>query len=118
MLNLVGKRNWFYLFSFLLVMPGVISLLIPPRLKPGIEFTSGTTFSFRYAEPTTTDAGEEPALRPRPSGGARAAAPAITSSSCRQTRSKGRRDAGRRSGAPIRAREIEAALSQAARRIR
>jgi preprotein translocase subunit SecF len=55
MLNLVGKRNWFYLFSFLLVVPGVISLLIPPRLKPGIEFTSGTTFSFRYAEPATTD---------------------------------------------------------------
>jgi preprotein translocase subunit SecF len=55
MLNLVAKRNWFYLFSFLLVVPGVISLMIPPRLKPGIEFTSGTTFSFRYAEPTTSE---------------------------------------------------------------
>ncbi len=54
MLNLVSKRNWFYLFSFLLVIPGVISLTIPPRLKPGIEFTSGTTFSFRYADATTT----------------------------------------------------------------
>jgi preprotein translocase subunit SecF len=53
MLNLVAKRNWFYLFSFLLVIPGVISLLIPPRLQPGIEFTSGTTFSFRYAQATT-----------------------------------------------------------------
>jgi len=55
MLNLVSKRNWFYLFSALLVVPGVISLMIPPRLKPGIEFTSGTTFSFRYAEPTTSE---------------------------------------------------------------
>ena len=55
MLNLVSKRNWFYLFSALLVLPGVISLLISPRLKPGIEFTSGTTFSFRYAEPTTSE---------------------------------------------------------------
>jgi preprotein translocase subunit SecF len=53
MLNLVAKRNWFYLFSFMLVIPGVISLLIPPRLQPGIEFTSGTTFSFRYAQATT-----------------------------------------------------------------
>ncbi len=55
MLNLVSKRNWFYLFSFLLVIPGVISLMISPRLRPGIEFTSGTTFSFRYAQPTSTE---------------------------------------------------------------
>ena len=54
MLDLVSKRNWFYLFSFLLIVPGAISLMIPPRLKPGIEFTSGTTFSFRYAQDTTT----------------------------------------------------------------
>lgn len=52
-LNLVSKRNWFYLLSFLVIIPGVISLTIPPRLKPGIEFTSGTTFSFRYAQPAT-----------------------------------------------------------------
>ncbi len=49
MLDLVAKRNWFYLFSAILVIPGVISLMIPPRLKPGIEFTGGTTFSFTYA---------------------------------------------------------------------
>ena len=55
-LNLVARRNWFYLFSIALLIPGAISLLIVPRLKPGIEFTSGTTFSFRYAEPTSTDA--------------------------------------------------------------
>ncbi len=54
MLNLVAKRNWFYLFSFLLVIPGVVSLLIPPRLQPGIEFTSGTTFSFHYAQTATS----------------------------------------------------------------
>jgi preprotein translocase subunit SecF len=55
MLDLVAKRNWFYLFSFLLVVPGVISLMISPRLRPGIEFTSGTTFSFRYVEQTSSD---------------------------------------------------------------
>lgn len=55
MLNLVARRNWFYLFSALLVLPGVLSLMIPPRLRPGIEFTSGTTFSFRYAQTATTD---------------------------------------------------------------
>ena len=55
MLNLVEKRNWFFAASILLLIPGIISLLIPPRLKPGIEFTSGTTFSFRYAESVTSD---------------------------------------------------------------
>jgi preprotein translocase subunit SecF len=55
MLDLVARRNWFYLFSALILLPGVISLMIPPRLRPGIEFTSGTTFSFRYAQPATTD---------------------------------------------------------------
>ena len=38
------------------MIPGAISLLIPPRLQPGIEFTSGTTFSFRYAQPTSSEA--------------------------------------------------------------
>lgn len=56
MLNLVGRRNLFYLISLLVLIPGVISLLIPPRLKPGIEFTSGTTFSFRYADQTSSEA--------------------------------------------------------------
>jgi preprotein translocase subunit SecF len=55
MLDLVGKRNWFYLASIIILIPGVISLLVPPRLKPGIEFTSGTQFSFIYAEPATSD---------------------------------------------------------------
>ena len=55
MLNLVARRNWFYLASLLIVIPGVISLLIPPRLKPGIEFTSGTTFSFRTVEDTNSE---------------------------------------------------------------
>ncbi len=55
MLDLVSKRNWFYLISILFLVPGAISLLIAPRLKAGIEFTSGTTFSFRYAEQVTSD---------------------------------------------------------------
>lgn len=55
MLNLVAKRNWFFLVSLLVMIPGTISLLIPPRLKPGIEFTSGTTFSFRYTEQASTE---------------------------------------------------------------
>ncbi|MEX2247496.1 MAG: protein translocase subunit SecF [Dehalococcoidia bacterium] len=55
MRNLVAKRNWFYAISVLALIPGAISLMVPPRLKAGIEFTSGTTFAFRYAEPATSE---------------------------------------------------------------
>lgn len=47
-LDLVGKRGWFYLFSFLILLPGAIALAIPPSLKPGIDFSSGTTFTVRF----------------------------------------------------------------------
>ena len=52
-LDLVGKRGWFYLFSLLILLPGIISLAIPPRLKPGIDFSSGSTFTVRFQEPPT-----------------------------------------------------------------
>ncbi len=54
-LDLVGKRGWFYLFSFLVLLPGTISLMIPPSLKPGIDFSGGTEFSVRFQEPVTND---------------------------------------------------------------
>jgi preprotein translocase subunit SecF len=46
--DFVGKRHLFYLLSLLVLIPGVVSLLIPPALKPGIEFSSGSTFSVRF----------------------------------------------------------------------
>lgn len=50
MIDFVGKRNWFYLFSLLVLVPGVISLILPGGLHQGIEFSSGTTFSVRFAQ--------------------------------------------------------------------
>jgi preprotein translocase subunit SecF len=55
-LDLVGRRGWFYLFSFLMLLPGTIALFIPPSLKPGIDFTSGSTFTVRFEQPVTKDA--------------------------------------------------------------
>ncbi len=52
-LDLVGKRHWFYLFSALILLPGIISLLIPPRLDLGIDFSSGSEFTVRFQEPVT-----------------------------------------------------------------
>ena len=56
MFDFVRRRNWFYLLSLLVLVPGIISLLIPPRLKPGIEFTGGTTFTVRFAQSVHQDA--------------------------------------------------------------
>ena len=53
-LNIVGKRYWFFLFSALIIIPGLISLLVPPGLKLGVDFTGGTLWElqFQSAPPT------------------------------------------------------------------
>ena len=56
MFDFVGRRNFYYLLSLLVLVPGMISLLIPPSLKPGIEFTGGTTFTVRFAQSVHQDA--------------------------------------------------------------
>ena len=54
-LDLVGKRGWFYLFSLLILLPGAVSLLIPPRLSLGIDFSGGSEFTVRFEQPVTQD---------------------------------------------------------------
>ncbi len=56
MFDFVRRRDWFYLLSLLVLVPGIISLAIPPSLKPGIEFTGGTTFTVRFAQSVHQDA--------------------------------------------------------------
>ncbi len=48
MFDFVRRRNWYYLLSALVLLPGIISLIIPPGLKPGIEFTSGSMFEVSF----------------------------------------------------------------------
>ena len=48
MLDFVSKRYWYIVFSAILIIPGIISLLIPPGLKPGIEFTSGSLINIQF----------------------------------------------------------------------
>ncbi|MCL5958733.1 MAG: protein translocase subunit SecF [Chloroflexi bacterium] len=50
MLDIVGKRYWYFLFSLLIIIPGMISLLIPPSLNPGIEFTSGSMMTLKFEQ--------------------------------------------------------------------
>ena len=37
MIDFVGHRRWFYLFSLVFIVPGVISLLLPGGFNRGIE---------------------------------------------------------------------------------
>jgi preprotein translocase subunit SecF len=44
-LDFVGKRYWLALVSAIVIVPGVVFLIIAPGLKPGIDFTGGSTLT-------------------------------------------------------------------------
>ena len=54
-MDIVGKRRWYFVISAILILPGIISLIIPPALKPGIDFTSGTALTIRSQENLSED---------------------------------------------------------------
>jgi preprotein translocase subunit SecF len=54
-MNIVSKRGWYFLFSALLIVPGLISLISPPGwlslnsgLNAGIDFTSGSALNITF----------------------------------------------------------------------
>jgi preprotein translocase subunit SecF len=47
-LDFVGKRNWFFLLSLLVLLPGIVFLLIAPGLNPGIDFTGGSSTALEF----------------------------------------------------------------------
>ncbi len=54
-MDFVGKRIWFFLLSALILLPGVVFLIIAPGLKPGIDFTGGSTVMFEVTDSVTQD---------------------------------------------------------------
>ncbi len=52
MFNIVGKRNWYFAFSLILIVPGVISLLLW-GLNLSIDFTGGTELTLSYPQKIT-----------------------------------------------------------------
>ncbi|HEY3117162.1 MAG TPA: protein translocase subunit SecF [Chloroflexota bacterium] len=50
--DLVSRRYWFFLLSGIVILPGLISLVLPGGLRPGIEFSSGSIMTFRFETPT------------------------------------------------------------------
>ncbi len=60
MFDIVGKRNWYFALSLLITIPGLIFILLTPfsggsaGLKFSIDYTGGTTWSIRFADPNVT----------------------------------------------------------------
>lgn len=50
MLDFVGKRAWYFVFSLAVLVPGLISLAIPPGLRAGIDFSSGAALTVRFEQ--------------------------------------------------------------------
>jgi preprotein translocase subunit SecF len=48
MYDIVGKRRWYFLFSALITVPGLIFIILG-GLKPSVDFTGGTVWDIRYA---------------------------------------------------------------------
>jgi preprotein translocase SecF subunit len=58
MFDVIGKRRWFYALSALLTIPGLIFILISPFSDAGlqltIDFTGGTRWEIKFANPAVT----------------------------------------------------------------
>jgi preprotein translocase subunit SecF len=58
--DIVGKRNWFFAFSLLITIPGLIFILLTPvtngaaGIKFSIDYTGGTEWSIRFADANVT----------------------------------------------------------------
>ncbi len=62
MLDIVGKRGWYFLFSALLILPGLISMIAPPGwlsfnsgFKAGIDFSSGALMNVTFERTVTEE---------------------------------------------------------------
>jgi len=53
--DFVNKRIWFFSLSLILIAIGTIFLIISPGLKPGIDFTGGSTLSLKFINDTTQE---------------------------------------------------------------
>jgi preprotein translocase subunit SecF len=51
MFDFVAHRKLFYLISAALILPGIVSLLLPGGLRPGIDFTSGVIMTMQFENP-------------------------------------------------------------------
>ncbi len=53
-MNIIGKKYWYFLFSLIIIIPGVISLALY-GLNLSIEFTGGSNFAFSFPKELSVD---------------------------------------------------------------
>ena len=51
-LDIVGRRNWFFLLSLLIIIPGIYSM-VSHHFLLGIDFAGGTEFTVTFSKPVT-----------------------------------------------------------------
>ena len=49
-MDFVGKRFWFFIISLLIIAPGIVFLILAPGLRPGIDFTGGSSMTRRFSD--------------------------------------------------------------------
>ena len=60
MFDVIGKRNWFFLFSGLIVVPGLLFILLTPLtngqvgLKFSVDYTGGTVWQIQFKDPNVS----------------------------------------------------------------
>ena len=60
MLDIIGKRRWFFLFSGLIVVPGLFFIILGPitggkaGLQFSIDYTGGTQWAIKFKDPNVT----------------------------------------------------------------
>jgi preprotein translocase subunit SecF len=58
--DIVGKKRWFFIFSALITIPGLVFILLTPLtngqqgLQFSIDYTGGTEWSIRFEDPAVT----------------------------------------------------------------
>ena len=60
MFDIIGKKRWFFIFSLLVTIPGLVFILLTPitngaeGLKFSIDYTGGTEWSIKFQDPAVT----------------------------------------------------------------
>ena len=60
MLDIVGRRRWYFLFSAIITIPGLIFIILTPLaggqagLRFSIDYTGGTRWEIRFQDPAVT----------------------------------------------------------------
>jgi len=57
MLDIIGKRFWYFAISGIIILAGIIAL-IAYGLQPGVEFTSGSEWTISFSENVSVSKGE------------------------------------------------------------